>query len=409
MVFKVNGSECVPATSKPILVVDDEPLSVQVFETVLRHAQYSVVSTLDPTEVLRLIEEHSPALILLDLNMPGIDGLTLLERIRERTSIPSIIVTGMDRSEFAVRALRLGAYDYLTKPIDFQRLLDIVAVALGTEASSDSRLLAHYELKRELGRGGMGVVYEARDRTLDRMVAVKVLLPRLAADPHFELRFLGEAQAAARLSHPGIVTIFEAGRFRGQLFIAMELINGTTLQCMQEWGRRFTPPESLDIILQAAEALQTAHEAALIHRDVKPSNLMLTPQLEVKILDFGLVRPIRPIREPLTEVGIPVGTPGYASPEAICGESVDARSDIYSLGVVWHEMLSHDRAFDAPNSLALMMNITEGRLKRRTTKIPGVPLELAQLVEAMLAVDPSDRPASMSEVIRMTRQFREKG
>jgi CheY-like chemotaxis protein len=392
---------------RPILVVDDDPLTLHVLESVLRHANYAVVSTAEPIEALRLVREHRPALVVLDLNMPEMDGLTLLERIRDNMAVPCIMVTGTDRSEYAVRAIRMGAYDYLTKPVEFRKLLDIVAVAIGTESDpTDARRLSHYELRREIGRGGMGVVYEARDRTLDRLVAVKVLLPKLAIDPHFELRFLGEAKAAARLSHPGIVTVYEAGRSSGRLFIAMELVHGTTLHCMQDWGRRFTSVESLGVILQAAEALQSAHEAGLVHRDVKPSNLMLTPSFDVKVLDFGLVRPLRPLRDPITDVGVPVGTPGYASPESIRGGPVDARSDIYSLGVLWHEMLAHERAFDAPNTYALLMNITEGRVRRRTRDIPEVSLELAELIESMMAVDPSARPATMRDVIQRAREIR---
>jgi serine/threonine protein kinase len=393
------------SSRKLILVVDDDSMTLQVLENVLQLSNYSVITTEDPREALPLIRNLRPSVALVDLNMPEMDGLTLLGQIRQVSNVPVVIITGTDRSEMAVKSLKQGAYDFLTKPFDFTRLLEIVAAAALTESTVEaSQRISHYDLKRELGRGGMGVVFEARDRTLDRTVALKVLLPELAADPSFELRFLREARAAAKLSHPGLVTIYEADRWQGKLFFAMELVHGTTLLRAQESGREFSPRESLYIILEAAEALRAAHRAGMVHRDVKPANIMLTPLQHVKILDFGLVAPIEPGRVSST---LSMGTPRYVAPEILEGSPVDQKSDIYSLGVVFYELLAHEMAFAGESVYDILARVSKGGIKL-SPSLEGIPPELRALAERMMSVRPEDRPASMDEVIASGRTVLER-
>jgi serine/threonine-protein kinase len=249
----------------------------------------------------------------------------------------------------------------------------------------------------------MGIDYEALDLTLNRAVALKVLMPELAANPAFELRFLEEARAAARLSHPGLVGVFEAGRHRGQLYFAMELVPGQPLSQIAR-SRKFTLDEAVNIAAQAAEALAAAHQAGLIHRDVKPSNILITPEMKVKILDFGLVRATRPAREPLTAAGSMVGTPGYASPESLMGHAVEPRSDVYSLGVVLHEMLTNDAAFEARSIYDLISKISSGQLKRSLSDVPEVPSNLRGLVERMMSINVARRPFA-HQVVKELGQF----
>jgi serine/threonine protein kinase len=392
-----------PRQTRPILVVDDDTLGLRVLESLFKQAGHTVVSTVDPDQALTLVEQHRPCMAIIDLNMPDMDGLSLLTKIRERLPIPVIILTGMDKSEYAVRALKMGAYDYVTKPYDFRRLLDTVAMAVGTEADvEEARRISHYIIRRELGRGGMGVVYEARDRNLDRLVALKVLLPEMAADPAFELRFLREARAAAKLSHPGLVTVFEAGRYRGKLYIAMELVDGKTLARYQEQGHVFALTESLKIVADAAEAMQVAHAAGLVHRDIKPANLMLTKDGRVKVLDFGLVAPAKTGQNLATPV---VGTPAYVAPEIIEGKSADQKSDIYSLGVVLYELLANEQAFWGDTLYDLLNNITQGRVRRPLRTVEGLPPEYCALCERMMALRRDDRPASLVEVVGSIRRM----
>jgi serine/threonine protein kinase len=347
-----------------------------------------VIGTENPLEAIDLIQQHDPFLVLLDVNMPGLDGLTLLGRIREAFTCPVVMLTGINDAETAVRALRMGAYDYLTKPVQARKLLDIVSIIQGTvHDPNDSRRIGRYHLRRELGRGGMGVVYEAHDPTLDRLVALKVLSPSLAADNEFEHQFLREARAAARVSHPGLVAIYEAGRDRGKLYMAMELVEGMTLTALQRSACRISPVEAMDIVAQAADALGAAHASGIVHRDIKPNNIMLTSRLGVKVLDFGLVHHVMEKDGSIPLNGYAVGTPGYASPEALRGQTVDPRSDIYSLGVVLYELLAGERPSDK-------------------SVLTGVPGEVVLLIDRMMSPNLSGRPSSMHEVATALRRIR---
>ncbi|HLG42753.1 MAG TPA: protein kinase, partial [Planctomycetota bacterium] len=323
--------------SAPILVIDDEELNHRVYNAALAHGGYTMVGVRDPREAAAAVRKHRPCLILLDINMPHMDGLAVLQTLRKFTSVPVLMVTGLDQSAVAVKALRLGAFDYLNKPVNFKRLLATIHLALATEPSDpDDRRIAQFRILRELGRGGMGIVYEAEDKRLERRVAVKVLNPEISANLRYELKFLREARAAAKVSHPGIVTVFEAARHRGQLFIAMELVEGETFAGLLGSGRRWSAEEAAGLVRQAAEALRAAHEAGILHRDVKPGNLMLTSSGTVKVLDFGLARDLHGEFEVTAESGF-AGTMAYASPEQLQNHPLDARTDVYSLGTVLYE------------------------------------------------------------------------
>lgn len=387
-----------------ILLVDDEPLVSGPIKALLSRQGHQVIDTTDPSDVMSLIERHDPFLVLLDVNMPQMDGLTLLGKIKEKTTTPVVMLTGINSAETAVRAIRLGAYDYLTKPIQTRKLLDIVTLVQGTvNEPRDARSIGRYTLVRELGRGGMGVVYEAHDPTLDRRVALKVLTPSLAADPGFEHQFLIEARAAARVSHPGLVGMYEAGRHRGKLYMAMELVEGMTLTALQRSAYRITYGEALDMAAQAADALGAAHASGIIHRDIKPNNIMLTSKLGVKVLDFGLVHLILDSSTPFN--GYAVGTPGYASPEALLARSIDPRSDIFSLGVVLYELLSGEKAFEG-DPVQIRYDNIECRVRRPLGEFSGVPAEAATFVQRMMARDLSGRPSSMHEVAAQLRRIR---
>jgi serine/threonine-protein kinase len=359
------------------------------------------MSTPEPLEAVPIIERHRPSLVLLDIKMPGIDGLTLLEQIREIDPVPVIMLTAIDSSEHAVRAMQLGADDYLTKRIGAKALIRKIRQMLGTPRSLPvHKRIAHYELVREIGHGGMGAVYEALDTTLSRPVALKVLLPELAADPFYQLLFLREARAAANLSHPGIVTIFQAGRFRGQLFMAMEFVRGTSLFERMHTADPIETPQAIRIILEAAQAIHAAHNAGFVHQDIKPSNIMITTAGAVKILDFGLARPARALLE-AAKAATFEGTPLYASPEQIDGSPVDGRSDIFSLGIVLHELLAGGHPFIISDEAT---SVVAERISERDVVRPlpqGLEPGLKTLTERMLAADPRERPSSMEEVTRI--------
>jgi serine/threonine protein kinase len=193
-----------------------------------------------------------------------------------------------------------------------------------------------------LGRGGMGMVYKARQPKLNRLVALKILAPEKGADPKFAERFLREAQALARLSHPNIVTVHDFGEADGLYYLLMEYVDGVTLRQLLQ-GQKIAPEQALQIVPKICEALQFAHERGIVHRDIKPENVLLDKQGRVKIADFGIAKLVgaEAVRPSLTEDKSVIGTPHYMAPEQVeKPQTVDHRADIYSLGVVFYEMLT---------------------------------------------------------------------
>jgi serine/threonine protein kinase len=211
------------------------------------------------------------------------------------------------------------------------------------------RTLAHYKVLEELSRGGMGIVYRAVDVNLDREVALKVLPPELVADPERKHRFLHEAKAAAKLEHPHIGVVYEVDEVEGVTFIVMELIHCEKLQDVLE-QKRLSLSRSIDLATEVAEGMALAHDKGVVHRDLKPANIMVTEEGHAKIIDFGLAKLVEPLggtdsEAPTalkgeTDPGKVMGTVSYMSPEQARGQTIDHRSDIFSFGIVLHELVT---------------------------------------------------------------------
>lgn len=259
---------------------------------------------------------------------------------------------------------------------------------------------SRYRLERPLANGGMGDVWVAEDELLGRRVATKLLRSELAEDEGFRQRFRAEAQAAARLTHPGVVAVYDYGEDDGVPFLAMELVNGEPLSSLLQRRGRLSTAESMSIVTQAASALDAAHREGLVHRDVKPANLLLRPDGRLKVTDFGIVRAVDGAT--VTDVGTVMGTVAYMSPEQVRGQRVTAASDLYSLGVVAYECLSGVRPFDAEESIAVA-------LAHVRDPLPALPSEIApdvrRLVSAMLEKEPAHRPSSASAVANAARRL----
>ncbi len=282
--------------------------------------------------------------------------------------------------------------------------------------SNAGRQIAHFELGRKLGEGGMGVVHEAVDRHLDRRIALKLLPPDRVANSSRKQRFVQEAKTASALNHPNIVTIYDISAADGVDYIAMELVTGPTLEELLA-KRRLKVPEVLKIAVQIADATAAAHAVGVVHRDLKPANIMVTENGLVKVLDFGLAKLTETAEltqedetvavHQLTEEGAVLGTAGYMSPEQAEGKKVDHRSDIFSFGVILYEMLSGKRAFVGGTRMATIAAILKQEPQPLAALAPGLPKELERIVARCLRKDLARRSQSMAEVKLALEELKE--
>jgi serine/threonine protein kinase/formylglycine-generating enzyme required for sulfatase activity len=269
--------------------------------------------------------------------------------------------------------------------------------------------LGSYRVLKVLGSGGMGVVLQAEDPALKRLVALKVMRPELAAKETNRQRFVREARATAAVEHAHIVPILHIGQEGQVLYIALPILKGEPLDERLKREPRLPVAEAVCIARQTAEGLEAAHEHGLIHRDIKPANLWLeaspgrkSGEINVKILDFGLARGLADETH-LTQSGMIVGTPAYMAPEQARGESVDARCDLYSLGVVLYRMCTGDVPFKAKDTLALLCALALDTPTEPRRINPDIPAALNELIVRLMAKQPSERPASAAEVVDALR------
>ena len=291
------------------------------------------------------------------------------------------------------------------------KLLDAGAAGL---APGDT--LAQYLVEAAIGEGGMGAVYRAHDTRLHRKVALKVLRPEAFGDPGRLARLMREARSASALNHPNIVTIYEIGSDRGVDFIALEFVPGETLARLL--GRKGLPlRDALKYAAQIAAAVAAAHRAGIVHRDLKPANIVITPAGQVKVLDFGLAKGTGPAAceepgstatmGPSTDTGAILGTPAYMSPEQAEGKTLDARSDIFSFGVVLYEMVTGKRAFERDSTAATLAALLKEEPRLAGALVPGLPLELDKILARCLRKDPERRFQHMDDLGVELNELRE--
>lgn len=263
-----------------------------------------------------------------------------------------------------------------------------------------------YRLLDKLGEGGMAEVWRTRDTTLGRIVALKVLRPQYGSDPDFVMRFRREAQAAANLSHPNIVNVFDIGQADGRHYIIMEYVDGRSLKDLIREGP-LSVDRALDLLTQTAEAVAHAHRAGIIHRDLKPQNILVARDGRVKVTDFGIARAVSAAS--VTETGIVLGTAHYLAPEQAAGESTTPASDVYALGVVVYEMLSGRPPFDADSSVGIAMQHLQATPAPIQQLNPRVPASVASVVNRAMAKDPAQRYPDAGELAGTLRALREWG
>lgn len=267
------------------------------------------------------------------------------------------------------------------------------AIAYAARKGEQGGILGGFQLLEKVGSGGMGEVYKARQISLDRVVALKILPERVASDGDFVARFLREAKTAAKLSHPNIVGAVDAGKTAGKYYFAMEYVDGQSLTQILETGGRVEEGRALEIIIQVTRALEYAWQHSMVHRDIKPDNIMITSHGDVKLADLGLAREAGDLEVTrVTQVGEMVGTPHYVSPEQAAGEEeVDIRSDIYALGVTFYQMVTGELPFKGPDAVSIVTARFHSSPVPANEVNPAVSHDVAQVINVMMALKPENR------------------
>ena len=413
-----------------IVLADDHPLIRGGLRRVLDlEGGFSVVGEAGDVEgALALTRAHRPRVVVLDLNMPGEPTLPAIPRFVEANPGTAVLVLTMEAEPgFARRALQAGARGYVLKERAETELVEAVrtVTAGGTylDPSLGARLaqtpadhperppglthddpklavggeFAGHRIDALVGRGGMGLVYRATDLVLNRTVALKVIAPEVAENPTYRARFERECRLAAALDHPHVVQIFHAGEEAGLLYLSMRYVDGLDLRGLLDDEKRLQPARAASIVSQIAGALDEAHRHGLVHRDVKPGNVLLSSRSGAEhafLTDFGITR--RADEKPLTRTGVALGSVDYMAPEQAHGGEVDARTDIYSLGCVLFEMLTGRVVFERDGDLEKLWAHVHDRPPRLPQR--EMPPGLQDVLDRALAKDPRDRQQSAAEI-----------
>ncbi len=247
-----------------------------------------------------------------------------------------------------------------------------------------------YQIIDELGKGSMGVVYKAHDPQIDRIVALKVLRQDRMSSDDFVQRFMKEARAIGRLSHSNIVTVYDVGQDNDSIYIAMEFLEGSALNEYGDSGLMGSE-QVVDLGIQVAEALDYASQKGIIHRDVKPTNIIINPDGQAKLTDFGIARIENPLDQQQTQIGEILGTPAYMSPEQVKGQQVDNRSDLFSLGIILYELCTGKKPFAGGSMMATFREVMEKEPVEPALLNPGIPASLSAVIIKSLQKKPEER------------------
>lgn len=269
---------------------------------------------------------------------------------------------------------------------------------------ADLQQIGKYKILGKIGQGAMGEVFKAHDPILNRYVAIKTMSAAIGSDDELRKRFLREAQSAARLNHPNIITLYDFGEDQGKIYMAMELLQGADLKDLLGSHSLNSIEDKVGLMEQTCDGLAFAHANQVVHRDLKPANIHIQPNGQVKIMDFGLARLGA---SEMTRTGMVMGTPNYMSPEQVRGQRADARSDIFALGAVFYELLTNHKAFDAESLHAVLFQVLEHEPEPVRNWVPDVPEVLVHLVERALRKEPAARfqnAGELREALRLVRQ-----
>ena len=410
-VIPMGEDETLPINTPTVLVVDDEEMMRDFLEDSLEPEGYNIYLAEDYGPAKEILAAEKIDLIISDINLPSASGTDLLKHVKEfHQNIPIILITGAPDFQAAVQTVKDGAFDYISKPVTVGVLLERVKAALD-HAKSDSHLSltainsvaqdspsSKYQIIRSLGSGTMGMVMLVEREGEE--YALKIMRADLAGNTsseHIE-RFNREAEVLSQLKHPNIIKIYEYGIYDKDNvpYIVMEYISGSPLDSQMKHGN-LSIDDKISIIQGVASALGAVHEAGMLHRDVKPANILLTEDLQPKLTDFGIARVSD---SDLTMTAQALGTPAYMPPEAFGVEhEMDARSDIFSLGIVCYELFTGRKPFDGISLADIMHSIRETDPVAPRKINPEIPGFMEDIMAKMLVKEPRERFKDISKLL----------
>jgi serine/threonine protein kinase/CheY-like chemotaxis protein len=399
-----------------ILVLEGISKHADIIRSSLEQQEFEVQVSPSINEGRKIMEKQLPDFLVIDLNVADkgfFEFYQWILAIPERAEIPRLFIAGKMQTTLAKQLETENKETILIKPLDINRFIS--AVKKLNSAKGKSPIITKYReqdyfatlvgkqvgsanIKYEIGRGGMGAVFLGVQENLNREVAVKLLLPELVGDDTAIERFQREALSIAKLKSPHIVQIFDFGEFESNaMYIIMEYLPGQTVEQYLKRNGSFPLEKAISVVIQVAVGLQAAHDGGLIHRDIKPSNLILNNKGHVTITDFGLVRPLKKLKQ--TQTGILMGTPHYMPPELASETPLDARSDIYSLGMVLYHLIAGHPPFLSNNPMEILMKHLNEPLPDIRKEIPHFPRALYDILERMTAKDPNERYINCRELL----------
>ncbi|OGV31765.1 MAG: hypothetical protein A2020_05595 [Lentisphaerae bacterium GWF2_45_14] len=426
---------------KRILLAEDEEAVRKYLALLLEKNDYKVKAVDNGKKALELIDasvnglEEPFDLLITDIEMPLMDGFSLIDAIKERNIfLPVIVITGQDDRDVVLNALRRGCHEFIDKPLmpdviaKVKSTFDKIEKVSGQRSSRDmaddtqrfghpqtaslkvpySKMIGKYNIKRVIGEGGIGTVFLCEDPETKQHYALKTLRLRTLDDDKDSSirRLINEGSAISQLNHPNIVNFIEFG-YSGighdrMPYIVMEYFEGMSLRHFMEGVKELSIAQKLSIISQVAEGLYAAHQRNICHRDIKPDNILVNNDLEVKITDFGIC--YLPTSD-VTRTSELMGSPGYMAPEYIRHGKTDKAMDIYSLGVVAYELLVGRKPFEATTLTDLMNKIINSRPPEPSRLVPGFPPELQRILAVMLRKNPKKRYKDGTEIIQNIDAF----
>ncbi len=402
-----------------ILIVEDDFAFRNFMIETLNTFDYDISDVEDVNKAVKVLTDRKIDLVVSDVNMPGKSGIELLAEInRKWPEIPVLIITGMPRIESAVECIKLGAFDYISKPFDLVQFSKTIKQALDhsnsvgsisnakTVHSQNTRTLAGFTVIKTIGEGSMGIVFLAEKENEQRQYALKIVKASLSEERNKKLiaRFFNEVEVISKLNHPNIIKIYNHGYAEEEQipYYVMQYIEGDSLKQHCNSKSKLNLNQKLKIIQKIACALEATHKLGIYHRDIKPDNVLLDTNHNVKLMDFGIAH-LPGSNITLTQQAL--GTPAYISPEAINSPKTDHRSDIYSLGSLSYELLLGKRPFHGDTFFEIAHKIQNERPKHPRKIKSQISESVINILAKMLKKDPNCRYQTVSEIIDDIDQY----